>query len=194
MSHNNNALTLGSPEFSDPALAALVRTGNPLAAWTAAVAKGPADAARAISGDFAVGLRDESGSVFLAVDRFAIRSMCYRVVDGGLQFAARADALADAQPTLEPQALFDYLYFHAIPSPRTIFKRVYRVPPGHYVWYHNGQLTVAPYWVPAFNPPSGSVSFAALKAEFRDLLREAVKRQLAGGKTGCFLSGGTDSS
>ena len=68
------------------------------------------------------------------------------------------------------------------------------LPPGHYVLYQQGQLTVAPYWVPEFNPPSGRASFPALKDEFRSLLHNAVKRQLDGSKAACFLSGGTDSS
>jgi asparagine synthase (glutamine-hydrolysing) len=194
MSHNRDALTLGSPVFSDPNLTALVRSGDALAAWTAALVKGPVDAARGASGDFAVGLTDALGRVFLAVDRFAVRTLCYRLVDGQLRFATRADALADAHPELDLQAIFDYLYFHAIPSPRTIFKGVLRVPPGHYALFEHGQLTVAPYWVPDFNPPSGTVSFPALKAEFRGLLHDAVKRRLDGSKPACFLSGGTDSS
>jgi hypothetical protein len=32
-----------------------------------------------------------------------------------------ADELAEARPGIDPQAIFDYLYFHCIPSPRTIF-------------------------------------------------------------------------
>ena len=194
MSNNNNALTLGSPVFSDLALAALVGKGDALAAWTAALAQGPAAAARGASGDFAVGMTDASGRVFLAVDRFAVCTLCYRVVNGQLHFAARADALADTQPELDLQALFDYLYFHAIPSPRTVYQGVKRVPPGHYVLFEQGQLTVAPYWVPEFTPPTGAVSFKALKAEFRNTLHDAVKRQLDGSKAACFLSGGTDSS
>src|SRR4051812_20608909 len=125
MPNNDNALTLGSPVFSDPALAALVQAGDALAAWTAALVRGPAEAARGASGDFAVGFRDATGRVFLAVDRFAVRTLCYRLVDGELRFAARADLLADADPELDLQALFDYLYFHAIPSPRTVFKDVH---------------------------------------------------------------------
>ncbi len=189
------ALCLGAPVFSDPALASLAAAGNPLAAWSSALASlGPAAAAAAATGDFAVALREPSGRVFLAVDRFAVRTLCYRVVDGQLLFAPRADALADDQPALDPQALFDYLYFHAIPSPRTVFKDVHRVPPGHFVLFERGVLTVAPYWVPTFSPPSGPVSFADLKAEFRSLLHAAVQRQLDGSKPACFLSGGTDSS
>ena len=187
-------LTVGSPVFADPALAALVRAGNLLGAWSAALqAHGPA-AAAAVSGDFAVALRDPSGRVFLAVDRFAVRTLCYRIVDGQLRFAQRANALADAQPGLDMQSLFEYLYFHAIPSPRTVFEDVHRVPPGHYVLFERGVLTVAPYWVPTFSPLSGPVLFGDLKAEFRSILHGAVQRQLDGSKPACFLSGGTDSS
>ena len=188
------SLSLGRPTFNDTTLDTRAKAGDNLGAWRTALALGPAAAARSASGDFAIGLREASGRVFLAVDRFAIRTLCYRVVGGDMRFAARADELADAEPELDPQAIFDYLYFHAIPSPRTIFKGVLRVPPGHYVLYQQGQLTVAPYWVPEFKPPSGRASFPALKDEFRSLLHNAVKRQLDGSKAACFLSGGTDSS
>jgi asparagine synthase (glutamine-hydrolysing) len=47
--------------------------------------------------------------------------------------------------------------------------------------------------VPEFTEPR-NVSFAALRDEFRSVLRRAVERQLDGSKPACFLSGGTDSS
>ncbi|MEP6587731.1 MAG: asparagine synthase C-terminal domain-containing protein [Polaromonas sp.] len=140
-----------------------------------------------------MGLREPGGRTFLAVDRFAIQTLCYRVVDGQLRFSARADELADASTGIDPQAIFDYLYFHVIPSPRTIFKGIYRLPPAHYAVFENGQLTVAPYWVPAFEEQHGA-SFDTLKDEFRQLLQDAVATQLDGSKPACFLSGGTDSS
>ena len=91
-----------------------------------------------------MGLSDGTGRTFLAVDRFAIRTLCYRVIDGQLHFAARADELADAASEIDPQAIFDYLYFHVIPSPRTIFKGVYRLPPGHCALFENGSSPSPP--------------------------------------------------
>ena len=183
----------GSPRFSDAALSALALAGDPAAAWRAALQGDPKSAAQGVTGDFAVGLREPGGRVFMAVDRFAVRTLCYRVVQGQLRFAARADELADADSDIDPQAIFDYLYFHVIPSPRTIYKGIYRLPPGHYGVFENGQLTVAPYWIPTFEEQRG-VSFGALKDEFRHLLHDAVATQLDGTKPACFLSGGTDSS
>ena len=129
----------------------------------------------------------------LSVDRFAIHSLCYRVVDGQLRFAARADDLADASTQIDPQAIFDYLYFHVIPSPRTIYKGIYRLPPGHSAAMENGQVKVTANWVPKFDELRNP-SFDTLKVEFRQLLQDAVATQLDGTKPATFLSGGTDSS
>lgn len=193
MPANDSSLTLGSPRFSDASLAQLASIQGALAAWHETVAKGASKAAVGVSGDFAVGLRLPDGRSFLAVDRFAIHSLCYRVVDGQLRFAARADELADADAEIDPQAIFDYLYFHVISSPRTIYKGVYRLPPAHYALFENGKLTVAPYWVPVFEEQHNP-SLTVLKDEFRQLLKDAVSTQLDGSKSACFLSGGTDSS
>ena len=193
MPNTNTDFFSGSPRFSDARLAALALAGELAAAWRTALEGSTISAALGVSGDFAVGLREPGGRTFLAVDRFAIRTLCYRVDKGQLRFAARADELADADTEIDPQAIFDYLYFHVIPSPRTIYKGIFRLPPGHYALHEHGQLTVAPYWVPTFEEQRGA-SFDALKDEFRQLLREAVATQLDGNPPACFLSGGTDSS
>lgn len=188
------ALLLGEPRFRDAAVDALARSAGAAAAWRHVLA-GDDDALATVDGPFAVGIAQADGDGTLAVDRYAIRSLCYRVIDGHLRFAERADDLAALTPraTLDPQALFDYLYFHVIPSPRTAFHGVNRVPPGHVVRLRAGRLTVTPYWRPRFQEPAHP-NFDALAAGFRQLLQQAVGRQLDGSKPACFLSGGTDSS
>ncbi|MFZ2295910.1 MAG: asparagine synthase, partial [Polaromonas sp.] len=83
------SLTLGSPRFSDARLATLAKSQGALAAWLEALKKNAPSAAAGVTGDFAVGLREAGGRTFMAVDRFAIHPLCYRVVDGQLRFAAR---------------------------------------------------------------------------------------------------------
>ncbi len=189
------AVASGAPRFTDADLSRIGREQGVAAAWQAALARGAAQAAAGVTGDFAVGITDAAGRTFLAVDRFAIRTLCYRLIDGRLHFAARADELAELPPAaaIEPQAVYDYLYFHVIASPRTIFQGVYRLPPAHYALFESGRLTVAPYWVPEFTEPTRA-SFEPLATEFRQLVRDAVAAQLDGSKPACFLSGGTDSS
>ena len=198
------ALTAGRPRFPDEVLTRQARDEGEAAAWRSLLARHPgsvaeaAQAAAEVQGDFAVGLADlnsATGRTFLAVDRFAIQTLCWRIVDGRLHFSARADELAALPPRAEidPQAIFDYLYFHVIPSPRTIFKGVHRMPPAHCALFENGKLTVAAYWVPRFEETQGA-NFEALAIEFRQRVRDGVAAQLDGSKPACFLSGGTDSS
>ncbi len=188
-------VALGVPRFTDTALAATARTEGLEAAWLAAFTRHGAAAAAVAEGDFAVGVTLPDGRALLAVDRFAVRSLCWRLVSGRLHYAERADDLAALEPAapIDPQALFDYLYFHVIPSPRTVFQGVHRLPPGHCAVFEQGRVHVAPYWVPQFEEPATG-RFGELAAQFRERVQAAVAAQLDGSKPACFLSGGTDSS
>lgn len=189
----NAALCSGSPRFADSALNAVAKRDGLAAAWASAFSSlGPA-APKAVQGDFAVGIRLPDGSVFLAVDRFAVRTICYRQQGDLIEFSERADDLAKSASDLDPQAIFDYLYHHFIPSPRTIFRDVFRLPPGHCAHFRDGRLSIAPYWQPGFEEPTDQ-RFEPLRDEFRQCLRGAVTSQLGIARVGCFLSGGTDSS
>jgi asparagine synthase (glutamine-hydrolysing) len=164
--------------------------------WRVALRKGRSAAMQAAAqahGDFALAIRGEGGKAFLAVDRFGARSLCYRIDGSRLEVAERADQLAAPGAELDLQSLFHYLYFHAIPSPRTVFAGVMRLPPGHALWFENGQAIVSPYWKPVFSE-TRDPSFEALRTEFRQVLHDSVARSLDGSKPACFLSGGTDSS
>ena len=192
---SNHGLALGHPRFRDPTLAALAQERSAAAAWQAGVDGGLDQAAAQIDGDFAFARHRADGSATLAVDRFAVRTLCWRVDGGRLSFAPRADELAGENPELDAQALFDYLFHHAIPSPRTVFKGVHRLPPGNVAEFARGRVEVRPYWRAEFDPQAAQdASFDALAEEFRGLLRAAVQTELGAGKAGCFLSGGTDSS
>jgi asparagine synthase (glutamine-hydrolysing) len=184
---------LGKPRFNDPGLKQTATRDGTEAAWRQAFQLFGINAPDKVSGDFAVAFREPDGKVFLAIDRFAMRTLCYRQAGNQLLFAERADELADSSTEIDPQAIFSYLYSHTIPSPQTIFKGIYRVPPAHYVVFENGHLTVAPYWIPQFDEEQRQ-PFDRLRDEFQHLLQQATERQLDGGKAGCFLSGGTDSS
>ena len=188
-------LGVGSPRFEDHGSVRQADQQGLRAAWAARFDHGDIkEAIVGVGGDFAVGLRQASGRTILAVDRFATGTLCYRIDGDRLLFAENADALAGPGAKIDPQAIFDYLYFHVVPSPRTIFTDVFRLPAGHFAIFEGGTLTVTPYWVPRFQPLDKAVPFEVLRDEFRGLLKSAVARQLSNGKPACFLSGGTDSS
>ena len=188
---NASTLTLGHPRFGDNALADIAKREGDLAAWRRAFREHGADAPARVTGDFAVAVELDDGRVFIAIDRFAIQTLCYRVEGDELRVATRADELGATE--LDPQAIFDYLYFHVIPSPRTIFRDVFRLPPGHCALFEKGKLSLAPYWRPRFDELRNP-SFAALRDEFHQIVKDAVTDRLAAGPAGCYLSGGTDSS
>ncbi len=154
---------------------------------------GPDAAAGALQGGFAVGARLGDGRTVMAVDRLGRETLCYSIGGRETRFAPSAAELASGGE-LDAQAIYDYLFFHVVPAPRTIFRDVRRVPAGHCVVVDDqGSVTQAPYAHPRFQLRR-SVPPAMLKAEFRALLRAAVESELAAGVPACYLSGGTDSS
>lgn len=193
MSVPPTALCDGTPRFRDPQLEQLAREQGTAAAWAAAFAKPVQQAVDDVEGDFAIALHEPSGRTILAVDRMGIRTLCYRIDGDRIRCARRADELADPGRDIDPQSVFSYLYFHVIPSPATIYPGVHRLPPGHCAIFEGGRLEVKPYWTARFDERAPA-DFAALRAEFLDLLRQSTLRQLDGTKAACFLSGGTDST
>lgn len=188
----NDMLALGSPRFADPALAATERTDGAVQAWYQALQQTPPEAAAQTTGHFSVGLRNASGHTVLAVDRFATQTICYRSEGQQLLFSERADTLARKPDDIDTQALFDYLYFHAVPAPRTIYRGVQRLPAGHVLWHDANNLQIQRYWSPNFS--DSPVSFERARETFLELLKQAVTASLDGSRPAAFLSGGTDSS
>jgi asparagine synthase (glutamine-hydrolysing) len=95
---------------------------------------------------------------------------------------------------LSQQGLYDYFYFHMVPSPQTVYQGVGKLPAAHYLEFKGGKLRTVRYWSPSF-ARKASQSFTAMGSELKDQLRCAVKRSAEGrGKVGTFLSGGLDSS
>ena len=187
------SIVVGSPRFRDGDLANCASERGPLPAWLLAFERYGELAPAHVDGEFAVALHDGRGRTFLAVDRFAIRPLCYRINGGNISVSQRADHLAGASPHLDAQGLFDYLYFHVIPAPRTVFDGVSRLPAGHGLVFENGRADVRRWWVPSFDEHRDE-TFRNLHEEFLRLLRESIASQIDGTEIGCFLSGGTDSS
>jgi asparagine synthase (glutamine-hydrolysing) len=148
-----------------------------------------------LRGAFGVALIDaRRGRVVLAVDRFSMETACHAFSGGILALSDRADAVPLPARTLSTQSLYDYLYFHCIPAPATIYREVSRLEPGTHLVATAAEERVARHWEPRFDAPRGADP-RPLAAEFRGLVESAVANEAASGDVlGCFLSGGTDSS
>jgi asparagine synthase (glutamine-hydrolysing) len=191
------ACATGRPRFAAPYDAIRTERGS-AAALVAAYVDHGARCLDDVSGTFAFALFDAArGETLLAVDRLGIETLCFAIESDVVRFSSDAARLAAALPnggTLDPQSIFDYLYFHCIPSPRTIFRGVTRLPPGHLVRITDGQHAVAPYWQPSYAEQSAG-DVPTLEREFLAVVRHSVEIAVDGArKPGAFLSGGTDSS
>jgi asparagine synthase (glutamine-hydrolysing) len=132
--------------------------------------------------------------VVLACDRFAMETACHALAGDTFMVAERADEVPLSARTLSHQALYEYLYFHCIPSPATIYREVSRLVPATHAIAAGGAVRTAWHWQPA-SPAAGPRDLAAQSARFRALVRAAVATEAGAGEAlGCFLSGGTDSS
>jgi asparagine synthase (glutamine-hydrolysing) len=150
-----------------------------------------------IHGTFCIAVIDaRADTALIAIDRLGIYPMCYAVSQGYFIFATGTDGVV-AHPAIDrvidPQSIFDYIYFHEVPSPGSIYKNVSKLQPGQYALFQNGKLETNFYWKLNY-ADSGTSNFALRKERLKELLQAAVKRAVTDGKVGTFLSGGTDSS
>jgi len=152
---------------------------------------------RKLKGPFALAIIDsQKAKIILAVDRFAREKLAYRCIDGGLIFADDIEWCASAtigRPRLRNQGVYDYLFFHMLPSPNSIYDGILKLPPAHYVTWESNKLQNTCYWKPQFQESRYS-NFSDLEEELHQLLHQAVQRCEPDAQSGAFLSGGLDSS
>ena len=177
-----------------PAFPPQIAGGNAAERWLTLYAqRGEAGLAQVGGGWSVVILAPCEGRLLLAIDRFAIQTACYAREGSRIAFAERADDVAVRDRGLDPQAIFNYLHFHMIPAPRTIFRQVRRLPQAAALQLQDGASQVRPYWRPHFEEHK-RLDFATAKTKFRLLVENAVRREIGHERVGAFLSGGTDSS
>ncbi|MDT8391052.1 MAG: asparagine synthase (glutamine-hydrolyzing) [Lentisphaeria bacterium] len=157
-----------------------------------------------LNGMFAFAIvRFSDSCVFLARDRFGQKPLFFASEGDRFAFASGPAALARlpwVDTSLEPTAIHDFLDYQYIPRPRSVFRGVRKLAPGHWArWTATGEgdtghLDSQPYWSPDLLPGfQGSPPEAA--GPITRLLGAAVERRLvADVPLGAFLSGGLDSS
>jgi asparagine synthase (glutamine-hydrolysing) len=96
---------------------------------------------------------------------------------------------------MDPQALCDYFSFGYIPAPKTIYRSVRKVLPGHYIVVSgDGSLREQSYWKLSFRETE-DLSEVDWCERLRQELCEATRiRLMSDVPLGAFLSGGLDSS
>lgn len=152
-----------------------------------------------LRGMFAFALYDRPRKRLVLVrDRIGIKPLYYTFSKGRLLFASEIKSILQdpqVEPTVNYQALYDYLGFEFVPAPETMFAGIHKLPAGHQLVFENGNIDVQQYWDLDFQPAGPVPSFDEAVEQLRDHLDTAVKSHLISDvPLGVFLSGGLDSS
>ena len=151
-----------------------------------------------LRGMFGVAILDiAKNKLVLARDRIGKKPLFYLYEGGRLGFASELKSLL-ALPGFDKQmssaALQDFLVLGYIPAPNTIFEKVRKLPPAHYLVFQNGATSVHRYWQLAFEP-KWKADEISLKEQLLEHIEDAVRVRLVSDVPfGAFLSGGIDSS
>lgn len=152
-------------------------------------------------GMFAFAIWDRnSRTLFLARDRLGIKPLYYAELnDRQFIFSSELKGLL-AHPGLSRELFYpsieDYFTFGYVPDPKTIFKPVLKLPPGHRLTVRLGHPIPEPesYWDIPFKPVPNA-SEEELQQELITRFKDAVDVRLVSEvPLGAFLSGGVDSS
>ncbi len=135
--------------------------------------------------------------LLLARDRLGVKPLYYFLGSRFLAFASEIKALLaipSVSREVDPEALDLYFSLRYVPGPRTLFRNILRLQPGHLLVLDENGVRIRKYWDIQYQEPDGAPPSALLK-RFEELLEESVRlRLIAEVPLGVFLSGGLDSS
>ncbi len=135
--------------------------------------------------------------LLLARDRLGIKPLY--IYQGRDFFAVASEIKAlldhpDVPREVDQEALDLYLALRYVPGPRTLFKRIFKLQPGHTLMLDSSGVKVRKYWDIEYPQPEPR-PFESYLQRFEQLFEESVRlRLIAEVPLGVFLSGGLDSS
>ena len=151
-----------------------------------------------LRGMFAFVIYDtKTKELFGARDFYGIKPLYYYKQDKEFMFGSEIKSFL-AHPNFKKELnrdmLEDYLTFQYSVGEDTFFKNVYKLRPGHYFKYKDGNLTIKEYYSIKFEPDTKKTE-EEWKKEIKELLEDSVKaHKVSDVEVGSFLSSGVDSS
>jgi asparagine synthase (glutamine-hydrolysing) len=139
--------------------------------------------------------------LFLSRDRLGVRPLYYTMTDQAFFFGSEIKAIfacPEVSRELDTQALDQVFTFWFPLPPRTIFKNVLEVPPGHSMTVAKGERKLLPYWGLDYSQEA-QLGDPQPEQDCADqllaLLADATRLRLrADVPVGAYLSGGLDST
>ncbi|MFQ5636708.1 MAG: asparagine synthase (glutamine-hydrolyzing) [bacterium] len=155
------------------------------------------DCPKKLNGMFGFAIWDQKKqSLFLARDRLGIKPLYYYLDSEKFAFGSELKSILQVPGVpreVDLQALDMYLTFEYVPSPHSIFKGIFKLPPGQSLTLRDGKIQLREYWDLHYDEKQ--VDERQLCEQLVELLQDAVKiRLMSDVPLGAFLSGGIDSS
>lgn len=147
---------------------------------------------------FAFSLLDErKQKIFLVRDRFGIKPLYYYHDQNRFLFGSEIKAIINNPAVvreLDISSMCDYLVYRYIPNPKSIWKRISKLPPAHYLEVNfNGIMKLNEYW--RLQAENRKINEKELIEQVNEMLSNSVHTHLRSDvPVGTFLSGGYDSS
>src|SRR2546422_2833299 len=148
-----------------------------------------------LNGMFAFAIWDRaSRSLFAARDRLGIKPFYWAETKSALLFASEVKGiLASGLVAAEPDTPGIHNPWHYPSAPRTGFRRIQKLPAGHWLTWRDGRTTVKRWW--SIEPCIDPISESQAEEELAHLIDDAVRMQMISDvPIGALLSGGLDSS
>ena len=157
------------------------------------------DMLRKLNGMFAFALWDSKRRrLLIARDRFGEKPLYWGVFDNTLLFASEPKVLLanrSVKPSLNLQALRQYLSFDYVPAPLSIYQGINKLPAAHKLTLEHGRVNVECYWRLSYETADPLPNEDEAAEHLRELLADAVRMRLVSDvPLGVLLSGGVDSS
>lgn len=151
-----------------------------------------------LRGMFAIALWDaRTRNLLLARDRVGKKPLFYAASAERILFGSELKTLlAGGASTggIDPYAVSDYFSFGYIPAPKTIYRSIRKVLPGHYVVANESGVREACYWDLSFEKIESHTEEEWCEIVRHDLCEATRVRLMSDVPLGAFLSGGIDSS
>jgi len=156
------------------------------------------DCLKDLRGMFAFAIYDfRERKLFAARDHLGQKPFYYHHEGDHFSFASEIKSLLALRPTLaemDETALYEYLTLRIIAPPRSMFRKIRKLPPGHFLTFQGGKVSIHRYWHLRYEPKR--------QGDFRSTLEELERQMMATVRyhlvsdvpVGAFLSGGMDSS
>lgn len=166
------------------------------------VQHGPAGLAR-LRGMFAFAIWDDrEQTLFAARDPMGIKPLYHaRLPDGGVAFASELNALlasGEVPREIDPASVGEYLAWFSVPAPRTIYRGIANLPPGHSLTVDaRGRVRTQAWWqLPSATQPGNvATNYQDFIHGLRHQLEDTIRaHRVADVPVGAFLSGGMDST